>query len=326
MAVPAGTTFEATFNGGATGESYTGAQLTQLYSVGPDWDDYNIRGNGGNDILKGAHGDDNVEGGAGNDTISGGHGRNSIDGGDGYDTADYSQWGVGVVGKGTGGINVSFKTNSVLSRDGQKVTLNDLFENFERIIGTNYDDIMYGNDLGISMRGGTGNDQLNSGSGVDYIAGETGNDTLNGGLGNDFLWGGDGNDRITCGTGNDAASGGLGADRIIGGAGVDTYYYSAAGESGVTGATRDFIDFKTDEDILHLRGIDANTLLAGNQNFIFIGKANFSGVEGQLRFFNATSANGTYTIVEADRNSNGVADFAIGIDGTRSLDGLDFVL
>ena len=53
--------------------------------------------------------------------------------------------------------------------------------------------------------------------------------------------------------------------------------------------------------------IDANTGLAGDQAFAFIGAAAFSGVAGQLR----AQVGGGATVVSGDLNGDSAADFAI---------------
>ena len=66
-----------------------------------------------------------------------------------------------------------------------------------------------GNDL---MYGGTGNDELQGGAGNDELLGEAGNDSLWGQENDDWLWGGSGDDQIDGGSGSDVAYGGPGRD------------------------------------------------------------------------------------------------------------------
>ena len=60
--------------------------------------------------------------------------------------------------------------------------------------------------ISYSIRGTTGNDNLNGGAGHDFIKGLTGNDDIKGGLGDDTLQGGDGADTLDGGTGNNTAN------------------------------------------------------------------------------------------------------------------------
>jgi serralysin len=85
------------------------------------------------------------------------------------------------------------------------------------------------------------------------------------------------------------------------------------------GASVDTIkDFVRGSDRIDLRGIDANTKVSGNQAFSFIGKSDFSGKAGQLKF-----ASG---VVSGDVNGDGVADFQIKVAGLSALSKGDFYL
>src|SRR5690606_10531241 len=86
--------------------------------------------------------------------------------------------------------------------------------------GTSYDDVVYGSDAGVNIRGETGNDTIYGGAGDDYLDGDDlgGNPTL---TGNDTIFGGAGNDTVLGNNGNDVLVGGAGIDWIDGGAGSD---------------------------------------------------------------------------------------------------------
>ncbi len=73
--------------------------------------------------------------------------------------------------------------------------------------------------IGVTLRGGPGNDELTGGGGPDKLIGGPGNDILNGGGGADSLYGGPGNDILNGGPGNDVLRGGPGQDTLIGGPG-----------------------------------------------------------------------------------------------------------
>jgi Ca2+-binding RTX toxin-like protein len=158
---------------------------------------------------------------------------------------------------------------------------------------------------------------------IDEIAFTAGNDVVN-------LTGVAQGQRIVTGTGNDSVIGGLGADVLIGGAGGDTlvggggadrFVYQALSDSPVAGADR--LGFaKADSDLIDLAAIDANLNLAGDQSFVFIGAAAFSGVAGQLR---ASSAGGL-TVVEGDVDGVGGADLRIVLAGIVALGASDFAL
>jgi uncharacterized repeat protein (TIGR01451 family) len=141
-------------------------------------------GEGGNDVLHGARGDDGLDGGSGNDKLFGFHGNDVLCGGSGNDFL-FGQNGDDLAG----------------GEDGR-----------DQIFGDN------GNDR---LVGGNGNDLLFGGAGNDELFGQAGNDQLFGGPGNDILSGGDGNDKLFGGPGNDLLIGGNGSDQLFGESGND---------------------------------------------------------------------------------------------------------
>ncbi|WP_449467583.1 calcium-binding protein [Stenotrophomonas humi] len=66
--------------------------------------------------------------------------------------------------------------------------------------------------------------------GDDVIFGNAANNTLAGGIGNARLYGGAGNDRLEGGNGDDILDGGSGAEIIIGGAGNDVYHVDSTSD------------------------------------------------------------------------------------------------
>jgi hypothetical protein len=68
--------------------------------------------------------------------------------------------------------------------------------------------------------------------------------------------------------------------------------------------------------------VDANSALAGDQAFSFIGTAAFSSVAGQLRDFRQDGD----TFVAGDVNGDGMADFHVVLDPLVSLVSSDFLL
>ena len=173
-----------------------------------------------------------------------------------------------------------------------------------------------------TLLGGTGNDDLYGRSGMDLLFGGDGNDDLFGGEDNDQLFGGAGNDELNGGSGADIINGGLGADRLEGDGGADRFVFTSTADSGLGAANRDrILDFRRGSDLIDLAGIDANTSVAGDQAFSYIGNSAFHGVAGELRF-----AGG---ILSGDINGNGVADFEIQVQftgGQPVLTAIDFIL
>lgn len=142
---------------------------------------------------------------------------------------------------------------------------------------------------GTDVSGTSGNDTLTGDSRSNTIWGHAGSDVLTGNAGNDTLWGGAGPDRFVFSSTN------IGTDRI-----------------------KDFAK----GDRIDLSGIDANTKLAGNQVFNFIGSA-WLGSAGDLGFYR--DARG-HTSVQGDVNDDGKYDFNIQLDGHYSFTASDFIL
>jgi len=208
-----------------------------------------FNGSTGDDSVYGYGGNDRFYGYAGNDFAEGGGGNDILNGGSGFDTASYSRAGAGV----TVNLGLAIQQNTVA------VGL-DTLVSVEALLGSNYNDTLYGNANANKLVGGGGADKLRGGGGNDIIDG---------------------------GAGNDNIAGGAGRDGLIGGAGRDTFVYGALADS-PNAATRDLIvDFTpgTLGDILDLRLLDAKTTVAGDQAFsstILWNTASFTAV-GQLR-------------------------------------------
>ncbi|MCF3643248.1 hypothetical protein LXM94_25140 [Rhizobium sp. TRM95111] len=153
-----------------------------------------------------------------------------------------------------------------------------------------------GNAFTLTGRGnldGAGNSLANA------ITGNGGKNTLSGGGGNDTLEGG---------AGKDTLKGSGGRDRLV----------------GDKGGGRDFIDdfSRAQGDRINLKAIDANVMAKDNQKFEFIGTDKFEEDAGELRF----QKMGGNTLVSADRNGDGKADFAILVDGNITFKAGDFIL
>ena len=79
---------------------------------------------------------------------------------------------------------------------------------------------------------------------------------------------------------------------------------------------------RSERDRISLSDIDANSSVGGDQKFVFIGSAPFSGVAGQLRY----EQNNGNARVMGDVNGDGVADFVIQVTGLVSFTSGDFLL
>ncbi|HEY8380525.1 MAG TPA: cadherin-like domain-containing protein, partial [Microvirga sp.] len=168
---------------------------------------------------------------------------------------------------------------------------------------------------------------LSVSSGNDIIYARGGNDTVNASDGSDALSGGSGNDTLSGGNGNDRLTGGSGKDLMTGGADGDTFIFLAVNDSPAAVATRDVItDFTPSSDLINLAGIDANSLVNGNQAFTFGGETS-SVLANQVTWYFDTASN--TAIVQADVNGDTTADLQIqlnGWDATKKLLVSDFVL
>jgi Ca2+-binding RTX toxin-like protein len=154
----------------------------------------------------------------------------------------------------------------------------------------------------------------------DLMYGFGGNDTLNGGRERDLLFGGFGDDLLIGGTDKDVLVADAGKDRLRGGTGADAFHFldrlADASPSAVFQQRDTVLDFSLkDKDHLDLSGMDANDNEADEQSFSFIGKRDFSGTAGELRF--EMKKNDTF--VYGDTDGDGDANFAIELNGRLKL-------
>ncbi|WP_051683145.1 M10 family metallopeptidase C-terminal domain-containing protein [Sphingomonas sp. UNC305MFCol5.2] len=154
------------------------------------------------------------------------------------------------------------------------------------------------------------------------ITGTTNADTIAGREGGDTLFGLDGADLLDGGAGSDTLVGGAGVDQFLGGAGSDVFRFDALADSSV-GSPDMIFDFSRGQgDRISVTNIDADLLLAGNQNFTFLGANAFTGTAGQLRYEKV----GGHTFIFADADGDGVADFQLQVNGEFNFYGSDFLL
>ena len=161
-------------------------------------------GDGGIDFLAGGAANDALNGGDGNDTLRGGLGADALDGGLGLDTADYST--------ATAGVAVHLDNSAANSGE----AAGDTFAHVEGLLGSNFDDILYGTTANDQISGGAGNDHIYGGDSTGALDGSGESDKF------DLLSGGDGDDVIEGGPGKDSIDGGSGID-------VASYRHASAG-------------------------------------------------------------------------------------------------
>lgn len=196
------------------------------------------------------------------------------------------------------------------------------------------------------LYGGAGNDGVFAGDGADEVHGDDGNDRVGGGAHDDMVYGGAGNDRLTGDNHNDVLYGGTGNDVLDGGSVRDTMYGGAGDDLIYGGVGIDVLDggagddwFVYDDvswsspgrndrvagfdapgdpggDVFDLSGIDADTTLAGMQDFAFGGAQGAGPLTTATGYFWFVNS-GSNTLLRANSDGDAAADLeVIIVDGT----------
>jgi Ca2+-binding RTX toxin-like protein len=267
---------------GDSGANWLSGKAGDDSLVGNEGDDV-FDGWGGKDTLVGGAGEDELFGGDGDDSIQGGDGFDFIEGWEGNDTLD----GGAIEGEGEDQVTYEFSEARVivnLSDKDQVVGAEtvaggtavdglggiDTLINIVGVLGSNFDDALFGNDEFNYFEGGQGNDTMIGGAGsdgLDFFGASSGvavdltqqdkiqnfgaflgndsisgfeeaygsfyDDILTGNEVDNFLIGQSGNDKLTGGLGNDTLRGGRGNDTLDAGGDIDLLDFRRAGE-GVT--------------------------------------------------------------------------------------------
>ncbi|HMN84508.1 MAG TPA: hypothetical protein PKA74_00755 [Bauldia sp.] len=277
-----------TFNGGNNAETIRDGAGADIYRL-----------SGGNDTLIAA-------------TNTGSDGVDSADGGAGIDTINLS-----TVSTGLFRINLDKVAHDGIAASSVVVVglQTDRAFNFENVVAAYGDSVIYGTAAANQLLGSYGSDKL---------FGLGGNDVLDGGYGErDDLYGGGGRDVLT--GGNTSGSGGQSGSYTD-----SIFHYTALSDSGPTAATRDLItDFLSGSapgvveggSIIDLSAIDAIPKTKNvNDGFVFIGNSPWGRHAGELRYLWTAGQ----TIVEADVNGDGKADFSIALAGHHTPVASDF--
>ena len=340
-----------------------------------------ITGNASANSLSGGAGNDTLSGGAGDDVLDGGTGADAMTGGTGDDSYVVDEAGDSVIelaGEGTdtvsSGISYTLGThveNLILTGSAVSGTGNGLANS---ITGNTFANVLDGGTGADTMAGGLGGDLYfvdDSGDLVVELAGE-GADTVSSsvshtlaanvedllltggavdGIGNardnritgnavaNVLDGGDGNDRLTGGDGVDRMTGGAGGDTFVG----EINATKVVGKNGPVSLDL-ILDFSSGSDKIDLSGIDANSLVAGDQAFRFVGNAagrnagdlsvrhfgSVNAAEAVLGFDidgvdGASPYSGPVSVVFGNIDG-GDPDFALVLFGTPSILASDLVL
>ena len=187
------------------------------------------------------------------------------------------------------------------------------------LLGGDGRDLLVGGDGDDELKGGTGSDllagergddRLDGGSGFDYVDyffadagvtvdltagtaadGEGGTDALRsvegvyGSRNADTIRGDAGTNELFGEAGNDVLVGGAGQDLTVGDAGADRFVFADGDVADRLGRADLIGDFARSEgDTIDLAGIDANTNVAGDQAFTFLGRGAFTGTAGEIRY------------------------------------------
>ncbi len=155
-----------------------------------DENDNVLEGNGGDDFLNGLGGSDTLNGGTGDDTIVS-DALDTIDGGEndeGGDTVDFSTLEAGIIvdldvesagPMGTPGQNGGILLAGPMMVDGVEPedNISQEIDDIENIIGTDFDDLLLGNNESNTILAGAGNDTLAGIAMDDFLDGGDGIDT-----------------------------------------------------------------------------------------------------------------------------------------------------
>jgi pectate lyase len=133
---------------------------------------------------------------------------------------------------------------------------------------------------------------------------------------------GDGNGTLSLGTSSDALSGGNTDDTLDREAGRGELVFTSIEESPAGDGRSVITNFNPSADQIDLSRIDARTDRSGDQDFAFIGADDFARKAGELRIDEQEAL----TLVEADVDGDGEADFQIALPVDMALKADDFVL
>ena len=227
----------ASWTGTAADDYVMGNALNNMFDGAAGND--TLMGGAGNDTLDGGTGDDMLTGGVGNDTfqIDASAGSDTIKDflvgdmimlGDKAPTADVVADVLKTQAQGDGGYVYTWEgteftvmgTRPLMATDFKQapdttITLPATEMNWPGTgVDNTGDNMVQGNALGNTIKGGEGDDNLKGDAGNDMLEGEEDDDYLMGGAGNDTLNGGEDDDTLDGGAGYDELDGGTGDDMV----------------------------------------------------------------------------------------------------------------
>ena len=176
-------------------------------------------------------------------------------------------------------------------------TINGTPEN-DVLLGTQFDDSIFGLVGNDTVVGEDGNDSLNGDNGNDYLLGEDGNDSLRGGANDDVIFGLDGNDTL---------DGGDGTDILIGGSGNDTYIVDNLADS-ITEAANSGIDTVRSSVSWTLGNYLNNLSLTGTNAINGTGNDLNNKITGNAANNSLNGGDGTDTLIGGSGNDTYIID------------------
>ena len=244
-----------------------------------------MRGGSGTDFLFGEDGNDDMYGGSGHDFLYGGDDHDELSGGSGDDFL-FGENGndklMGGTGTNTidGGAGIDFAVydinHSVTANleDGTATAfgITDSLVSIENVETGSGNDWVFGDNSANTIWLGAGNDWAEGAGGHDTMKGGDGEDRIFGESGNDRIWGGDQDDRLDGGwgqddlygeAGNDELIGGHGNDLLSGGHGEDELLGGSENDELVGGSGNDFLDAGDGDDDLD-GGAGDDMIFVGN--------------------------------------------------------------
>ncbi len=246
-------------------------------------------GNDLDNVITGNLGANTLLGMDGNDTLVGDFGNDAMTGGIGNDTYYVGQSGDTVTEAASGG------TDTVITT----------YNNY--VLASEVENLTQGGTASINATGNSLGNTITGNSGWNTLSGDAGADTINGAAGADII------------------IGGAGLDTMTGGNQIDTFSFTALTDSGTAAGTRDIItDFQAGEQ-MNLSVIDANSVTAGEQEFIFGPGGDSIYGAGELQ----VSVSGSVATVSLYVDANTVADMVITVNlaaGITTLTADNFVL
>ncbi|MBN8966287.1 MAG: calcium-binding protein, partial [Rhizobiales bacterium] len=283
------------------------------------------------EYLRGGSADETLTGDDQTNFLRGNGGADALDGGGGTDFADYIA--------ATSGVTVSLANPSINTGE----AAGDAFISIEGIRGSNFDDVLIGDENNNFLRGGLGADTLNGGDGSDWAdyhsaaggltvslanpginTGEAAGDTY---TSIENIQGSTFDDVLIGDASTNFLRGGSGADALDGGGGADWADYFNAAEAVTASLTKPSVNTgeavgDTYTSIENIRGSAFNDTLDGDDNNnMFRGAGGNDAINGgngiDTAIFSGNRA--SYTLTDLGHGSVQV----FGADGTDTLIGIE---